>query len=305
MASGVLGLQPKKGDLMVSRVTRPQPKKLMGVVRLVLLHLVAIALVLAFVLPFMWMLTTSLKTPDKVFTVPPTWFPNPVRLENYAEAWTEYFPFTTYLMNTIIITMGSVAGALFSTSLVAFSFARLKWPGRDLWFILILASLMLPYHVTLIPVFILFKSFGWINTFLPLIVPTFFGGFGGAFYIFFLRQFITTIPFELDSAARVDGASTFTIFFRIVMPLCKPALATVAIFSFLFNWRELIRPLIFLNKEKLFTIALGMTMFNSQQSVYWNHLMAIAVLAMVPPLALFFFAQKWFIQGITVTGLKG
>ncbi|MGQ9632409.1 MAG: carbohydrate ABC transporter permease [bacterium] len=185
---------------------------------------------------------------------------------------------------------------------MAFSFARLRWPGRDFFFILILGSLMLPYQVTLIPVFILFKLFGWINTFLPLIVPSF---FGNAFFIFFLRQFITTIPFELDEAARIDGANTFLIFFRIVMPLCKPALATVAIFSFMFNWNELIMPLIYLNKEKLYTITLGMTMFRSQTEMYWNHLMAIAVLAMLPPLAIFFFAQKWFIQGITVTGLKG
>jgi ABC-type glycerol-3-phosphate transport system permease component len=259
-------------------------------------------LAIAFVAPFVWMIATSLKTRAQAFTIPPSLIPKPVYFRNYYEAWVDYVPFTLYLKNTFIITIGSMVGTILSSSVVAFSFARLRWPGRDLFFILILGSLMLPYHVTLIPVFILFKLFGWINTFLPLIVPNF---FGNAFFVFFLRQFITTIPFELDEAARIDGASTSLIFWRIVMPLCKPALATVAIFSFMFNWNELIMPLIYLNKEKLYTITLGMTIFRSQSEVYWNHLMATAVLAMLPPLALFFFAQKWFIQGITVTGLKG
>ena len=237
------------------------------------IHLVAVVLGIAFSLPFLWMISTAVKTTSQVFRLPPELFPYPLHLTNFVEAWTGFVPFNRFLMN-----------------------------GRDFFFIVILASLMLPEHVTLIPVFVLFRTLGWINTFLPLIVPAF---FGNAFFIFFIRQFITTIPFELDAAARIDGASTFQIFRQVVMPLCIAPLATVAIFSFLFNWNELVRPLIYLNKEKLYTINLGMTMFRTQTEVYWNHLMAISVLAMMPPLLIFFFAQRWFIRGVTITGLKG
>lgn len=267
-----------------------------------LVHLLAVIFAIAFLSPFLWMLSTSLKSIEQVFRLPPEWIPKPIYFRSFIEAWTDYVPFNRFLANTLIVTFSSVVGTLFSASLVSFSFARLDWPGRDLFFLLILASLMLPHHVTLIPVFILFKTLGWTNTFLPLIVPTF---FGNAFFIFFMRQFITTIPMELDAAARIDGAGTLQIFFKVVMPLCAPALATVAIFAFLFNWNELIRPLIYLNREKLYTITLGMTMFRAQTEIYWNHLMAIAVLAMFPPLVIFFVAQRWFIGGITVTGLKG
>lgn len=266
------------------------------------IHLVAVVLGIAFSLPFLWMISTAVKTTSQVFRLPPELFPFPLHLTNFVEAWTGFVPFNRFLMNTLIIAVSATIGNLLSSSLVAFSFARLSWPGRDFFFIVILASLMLPEHVTLIPVFVLFRTLGWINTFLPLIVPAF---FGNAFFIFFIRQFITTIPFELDAAARIDGASTFQIFLKVVMPLCIAPLATVAIFSFLFNWNELVRPLIYLNKEKLYTINLGMTMFRTQTEVYWNHLMAISVLAMMPPLLIFFFAQRWFIRGVTITGLKG
>jgi ABC-type glycerol-3-phosphate transport system permease component len=271
-------------------------------VEAVAIHLFALLLAVIFLLPFFWMLSTALKTTGQVFRLPPEWIPKPVYLRTFVEAWTDFVPFSRFLLNTLIIAFGATVGNLFSASLVAFSFARLTWPGRDFFFILVLASLMLPYHVTLIPIFILFRTLGWINTFLPLIVPAF---FGHAFFIFFMRQFITSIPFELDAAARIDGATTFQIFYRIIMPLCIAPLATVAIFSFLFNWNELVRPLIYLNQEKLYTINLGMTMFRSETDVYWNHLMAISVLAMLPPLLIFFLAQKWFIKGITITGMKG
>ncbi|HET6484767.1 MAG TPA: carbohydrate ABC transporter permease, partial [Spirochaetia bacterium] len=239
---------------------------------------------------------------DQVFRLPPRIIAFPLRAQNFAEAWSKFLPFNRFLVNTLLIAVLSTIGNLLSSSLVSFSFARLSWPGRDFFFIVILASLMLPYQVTLIPVFILFKTIGWVNTYLPIIIPTF---FGNAFFIFFMRQFITSIPFELDSAARIDGASTFTIFLRILMPLCTAPLATVAIFSFIWNWDELVRPLIYLNQEKLYTITLGMTMFKNQSIVYWNYLMALAILAMIPPLVIFALAQKWFTQGITITGLKG
>lgn len=265
-------------------------------------NLLAVILAVLFLLPFLSMVGTAFKPLDKVFRLPPRIFAFPLRFENFAEAWSKFLPFNRFLLNTLFIAVLSTIGNLTSSSLVSFSFARLSWPGRDVFFIIILATLMLPYQVTLIPVFILFKTIGWVNTYLPIIVPTF---FGNAFFIFFMRQFITSIPFELDSAARIDGASTFTIFGRILMPLCTAPLATVAIFSFIWNWDELVRPLIYLNREKLYTITLGMTMFKNQTIVYWNYLMALAILAMVPPLIIFALAQKWFTQGITITGLKG
>ena len=282
-------------------IPRRRPKRLDAAASIAI-HAISILLAVAFMLPFFWMLSTALKTTSQVFRLPPEWIPYPLHLTNFVEAWTGFVPFNLFLLNTLIIAVGATIGNLISSALVSFSFARLTWPGRDFFFIVILASLMLPEHVTLIPVFVLFRTLGWINTFLPLIVPTF---FGNAFFIFFMRQFITSIPFELDAAARIDGASTFQIFSKIVMPLCIAPLATVAIFSFLFNWNELVRPLIYLNKEKLYTINLGMTMFRSQTEVYWNHLMAISVLAMIPPLLIFFFAQRWFIKGVAITGLKG
>ncbi|MFW5835920.1 MAG: carbohydrate ABC transporter permease [bacterium] len=286
----------------VARFYRSRIRTRTDLVEAIGIHLVALALAVAFMLPFFWMLSTALKTTSQVFRLPPEWIPNPINLRTFNEAWTDFVPFSRFLLNTLTIAISATVGNLISASLVSFSFARLTWPGRDFFFILILASLMLPYHVTLIPIFILFRTIGWINTFLPLIVPAF---FGHAFFIFFMRQFITSIPFELDAAARIDGASTFQIFSRVIMPLCIAPLATVAIFSFLFNWNELVRPLIYLNQEKLYTINLGMTMFRSETDVYWNHLMAISVLAMLPPLLIFFLAQKWFIKGIAITGLKG
>jgi len=258
----------------------------------------------AFVLitPFLWMLSTALKTNMQTFASPPRWIPSPVQWKNFIKAWTEYAPFNLFLINTSIITAFSLVGTVLSASIVAFSFARLEWPGRDVLFMILLSTMMIPFYVTMIPVFILFKQLGWINTFKPLIIPHWFGG--GAFNIFLLKQFFMTIPRELDDAARVDGCSTFGIYWRIILPLSKPGLAAVAIFTFIWRWNDFIQPLIYLNDYNKFTLSLGLLMFQTEFEVYWNSLMATSVLVMSPCLLIFFFAQRHFIRGIALTGIK-
>jgi ABC-type glycerol-3-phosphate transport system permease component len=255
-------------------------------------------------LPFLWLLSSALKGPDQVFLFPPQWIPTPMHWDNYAYVVRE-LPFQTYLKNTLIITAGAVTGQVLSATASAYSFARLRWWGRDTIFALILATLMLPSVVTLIPVYIMFKDLHWINTFLPLIVPPWFGG--GAFNIFLLRQFFRTIPAELEEAATIDGANPWTTLTRIIVPLAKPAIAVVAILAFLYNWNDFLGPLIYLNKAELRTLAIGV---NSLQGMEWGrdmteYVMAISVLMVAPIIALFFAAQRVFIQGIVLTGLKG
>jgi ABC-type glycerol-3-phosphate transport system permease component len=214
-------------------------------------------------------------------------------------------PFNVFLRNTVVITFGAMVGQIASTALVAFGFARLRGRGSNVLFVLLLSTIMLPIHVTLIPTFVLFRQLGWIDTFLPLIVPAFFGS--GPFYVFLLRQFFMTIPLELDDAARVDGASTFDVFARICLPLAKPALATVAIFSFLSHWNDFLLPLIYLHSKENFTLAIGLNLFRAEQTSVtpWNQLMAVSLVVMIPPLLVFFFAQRYFIQGIVISGIKG
>ncbi len=268
----------------------------------VLFNVLAWVIGIIFILPFLWMVSTSLKETAETFIMPPQWIPSSIRWRNYVEAWVEYAPFNLYLINTLKITISVLIGALFSNTLVAYSFARLEWPGRDILFVILLSTLMLPYQVTLIPVFVLFSKLGWVNTHLPLIVPSF---FGNAFFIFLLRQFLVTIPVELDDAAKIDGCGNFRILWQILLPLSKPALAAVAIFSFMGTWNDFLAPLIYLNRERLFTLSLGLLSFQTQYEVYWNHLMAASIIVLLPCLVIFFVAQRWFIQGITLTGLKG
>lgn len=252
--------------------------------------------------PFAWMVSTSLKEPGAVFVWPPEWIPDPVRWQNYPEALTA-LPFHLFFKNTLLVTSLSVIGQLFSGSLVAFSFSRLRWKGRDVLFLLVLATLMLPQHVTMIPRFLIFRELGWIDTLRPLFVPSFFGT--NAFYIFLMRQFFMTIPFELDEAARIDGASTFRIYWNIILPLSKPVLGTVAIFSFIARWNEFLLPLIYLNTTEKYTLALGLALFRGQYETQWHYLMAASVVVMVPILVIFFLAQRHFVRGIVFTGIKG
>lgn len=255
-----------------------------------------------FLLPFLWMVTTSLTPFERLFVTPPQWIPQPARWQNYADAFST-FPFLRYAGNSALVAIVATLGKLLSGSLVAYSFARLRWPGRDLCFLILLSTLMLPDMVTLVPQYLLFKGLGWLNSYLPLVVPYFFGG--TPFTVFFLRQFFLTIPRELSEAATIDGASEFRIYGQIVMPLSKPALAAIAVLSFVHEWNELVKPLIYLNDPDLYTIPIGLLSFRSEFGTYFHLLMAASLLALAPVLVLFFLAQRFFVEGLTLSGIKG
>jgi multiple sugar transport system permease protein len=251
--------------------------------------------------PIFWLVTTSLKNKAQIFKFPPQWIPDPVRWQNYPNAWRAQ-PFDRYAANTLIITVASIVGVMISSSLVAYAFARLRFPGRDVLFILILSELMLPQTVTLIPRYIEFRQFGWIDTWWPLIVPNY---FGNAFFIFLLRQFFRTIPRDLSDAAKVDGASEFRIFWQIILPLSRPVLTVVAIFTFLYNWNDYLEPLIYISSESKYTISLGLASFLGELTSEWGLLMAGSVLTIIPVIVLFFLLQRYFIRGVVLSGMKG
>ncbi|MEM4602138.1 MAG: carbohydrate ABC transporter permease [Desulfurococcaceae archaeon] len=268
----------------------------------IFVHLLLIIGAIMVSLPFFWMISTALKKPGTEFTWPIEWIPKPLHWENFPRAW-RMLPFNRWLINTLTITLFTIIGNLLSCSLVAYGFARIDFPGRDVLFIIVLSSMMLPYPVTMIPLFLLFKSLGWIDTFKPLIVPSFFGV--SAFYIFLMRQFFTTIPKEYDEAARIDGCNSLDIYRYIALPAIKPALGIVAIFSFMGSWNDFLGPLIYLSSTDRFTLALGLRFFQGQWQVDWVHLMAASLIVVCPCIILFFMAQRYYIQGIVVTGLKG
>ena len=267
----------------------------------VAIHLILYTGMVAVLFPFFWMLSTSLKPRHQVFVYPIRWIPNPPRWENYVEALT-IRPFGAFFLNSAIIAISATLGTLISSSLVAFAFARLRWPERDWLFLVVLATMMMPFHVRLVPNFVLFRYLGWINTFKPLILPFF---TGVSFHIFLLRQFFMTIPLEMDDAAKIDGCSLFGIYSRILLPLSKPALGMVAVFSFQGRWRDFMSPLIYVNTMDKYTVAMGLNLFRGEFGTDWHWLMAVSLAAMLPVLVLFFFAQRHFIQGVVFTGLKG
>lgn len=256
---------------------------------------------LIFMLPFFWMLSTSLKPSTQVFIYPIQWIPKPFVWRNYIDA-LRSATFGTYYINTIVVTAFTVIGTVISSVLSAYGFARLNFKGRDSLFLLILSAMMLPNQVTVIPQFIMFKSLGWLNTFLPLTVPSF---FGPPFFIFLLRQYMLTLPKELDDAAFIDGCSKFQVLVLILMPLLKPAIFTMVILTFLGTWNDFFGPLIYLSDMKKYTVTLGLTLFRGEFSTYWNWLMAASVVAISPCLLIFLLFQRYFIQGIALTGLKG
>ena len=338
--------------------------------RKVTLHLILLTGAAVFVVPFVWLLTTSLKEEDQIFRYPPVWIPTrqikvelgggryglstmriggrtakvaeiaefedgrkrvrilagspdagktlvvgrsaltkvrkfALKWENYSEA-LEFVPEETrkgllYLWNTVYITILSILGTILSSSLVAYSFARLRWPGRDVLFLVLLATMMLPAAVTMIPVYLIFRSLGWIDTLRPLWIPSF---FGGAFGVFLLRQFFMTIPTDLEDAAKIDGCSYFGIYWRIMLPLIKPALAALTIMTFMASWNNFMGPLIYINSPEKMPLAYALQLFQSSYSAEYALLMAASTLVMLPVLIVFFFTQRYFIQGITLTGLK-
>ncbi len=255
-------------------------------------------------IPFFWLISTSLKVRGTEFTFPPVWIPRPIVWKNYYTAiFNSGLPFTRFLVNTAIITGFNMFGVLFAASLAGFGFARMRFPGRDKFFLLVLSTTMLPDVVTMIPSYLLFRALRWIDTFLPLIVPTYLGG--GAFNIFLFRQFFMSIPYELDEAARIDGAGVLQTYLRVILPLSKPVLTSVAIFTFLGNWNSFMGPLIYLNSIEKMTLAVGLRAFQGLRGTEWNLMMAASAVMMVPVFVVFFAAQRYFIQGIVTTGFGG
>jgi len=258
------------------------------------------AVAVLFVLPLFWMASSSLKPEYQMFASPPVWWPSPPRWQNYGEALTQQ-PFDQYALNTLLIAIGSIAGNLLSCTLVAYGFARFRARGRGALFLILLSTLMLPYPVTMVPLFIMFSRIGWVNTFWPLIVPAF---FGNAFYIFLLRQFFLQIPGELEDAARLDGASELQILRHVVVPLSKPALATVAVFAFQASWNDFLGPLIFLQDQSRYTLMLGLSFFRGGAQVNWAYLMATSLVIVLPIVVLYFIAQRAFTEGVSFSELK-
>jgi ABC-type glycerol-3-phosphate transport system permease component len=248
------------------------------------------------------MVSTSLKPYGEEFAYPIEWIPDPIVWSNYATVF-DRVPVWTFFRNTMTVTLLTLVGGLLSSSLVAYGFARCRFPGRDFLFMLMLSGLMLPYMVTLIPQFVLYRELGWINTLLPLIVPAFFGGH--PFYIFLLRQFFKGLPTDLEDAAKLDGAGFFRIWWTVAMPLAKPGLATVAILSILNHWNDFTAPLVYLNTQDKWTLALGIRLFRDQYQVNFNLMMAYAVMMTIPVFTVFFAFQKYFIRGITISGMGG
>jgi multiple sugar transport system permease protein len=271
-------------------------------------YILLIGLALTFMLPFYWMASSAMKDDNQVFTVPPRWIPNPAYVGNFLSAW-QVQDFNLFTFNTVVkYAIPSTIGTVLSSALVAYSFSRIRWPGRDLLFAICLATMMIPFQVRLVPLFIIFKDLDWINTYLPLVVPAF---FGNAFFIFMLRQFFRSIPTELSEAAVIDGANEFQVLVRIILPLARPALTVVALFAFMDAWNDYLGPLIYINSEPEWTLALAiqrmgraMTEVGASANAY-PYLMAVSTIVTMPILLIFFFAQRSFIEGISLSGLKG
>lgn len=266
------------------------------------IHIVLLFVALVSIMPLVYMVSTSLKERGREFAYPIEWIPDPIAWANYKTA-LDVVPTLTFFSNTAIITVFTLIGGLLSSALAAYGFARVEFPGRDFLFMVMLSGLMLPYMVTMIPQFVLFRELGWINTPLPLIVPAFFGG--TPFYIFLLRQFFKGIPTDLEDAARLDGAGFFRIWWTIALPLAKPALATVAILSILFHWNDFLGPLIYLQTQDNWTLALGIRLFRDQYQIAFNYMMAYAVMMTLPIFIVFFTFQKYFVRGIAISGMGG
>lgn len=269
-----------------------------------LTHALLIAVAAAFVLPLVWMICVSLKPSAEVLANPPRFFPQQPQVDAYRQVFqSEHFDFLLYARNTLVIAALSLVGMLLSSAIAAYGFARINFPGRRVLFGICLATMMIPFPVIMVPTYMIFKELGWIGTFLPLWVPAW---FGSAFNIFLLRQFFRGIPIELEEAARLDGCSQWGCFWRIILPLSKPALAVVALFHTLAVWNDLVGPLIYLAHQEQFTLALGLQFLQSKSGdTPWNQLMAAATLIVLPVIVLFLLAQRTFIRGIATTGIKG
>lgn len=284
-------------------------KKLLGNASRRMLRSTASFIILLFgaiimVVPFFWLVSSSFKPEIEIFQFPPKWIPDPWRLANYTEALTRQ-PFTLYIQNSLRIILLNEFAVLLSSSFCAYGFARMRFPGKNIWFGIVLGTMMLPGIILMIPSFVIFTRLGWVGTMLPLTVPHFFGG--GAFNIFLFRQFFRTIPKDLSDAARIDGCNEFEIYWWIMLPLAKPALITVAIFTFLGGWNDLMGPLLYLSKPENYTVSLGLATFRSAFAgrTRWDYVMAASTAMTVPVIIVFFVLQRYFIKGIVLTGMKG
>jgi multiple sugar transport system permease protein len=291
-----------------SAVRERRKLSVLQVIGEVLKYTVLIGLAITFLIPFYWMVSSAMKDQAQIFTIPPRWIPNPVYFGNFFAAWNT-LDFNHYAFNTVFkYAIPATIGTVMSSAIVAYGFARMNFPGRNILFGICLATMMIPFQVQLVPLFIIFKNLNWINTYLPLVVPAF---FGNAFFIFMLRQFYRTIPLELSEAAKIDGAGEFSILFRIVLPLVKPALTVVALFAMQGAWNDYLGPLIYVNDERQWTLALGvqrmgiaLTEVGFKENAY-AYLMGVSTIVTLPILLAFFFAQRTFIEGIAMTGVKG
>ena len=273
-----------------------------SIIRNVLLYALAYGLTILFALPFLWAISSSLKPVNELFLWPPQLIPKTWRWENYIEIW-HVAPLARFFVNTVFVTVFSVSGRVLSASLVAYGFARFRFPFRNFLFLLVLCTLMLPYQVTIIPNFLLFKAFGWLDTYNPLIIPNWFGG--GAFTIFLFRQFFLTIPKDLDEAAKIDGANTLWIFIRIILPLSKPVIITMIVIGFLESWNDFFGPLIYLNTPAKYTLSLGLANFQRVVSAggqATEHLLMAASMVMtLPSILVFILLQRYYIQGVVIS----
>jgi len=287
---------------------RARPLSVPALISAILRHLLLIVLAFSFLLPFYWMASSALKDDSQVYTVPPVWIPNPAHWNNFPDAWLQY-DFNRYMVNTVVrYALPGTLATTITSAVVAYGFSRLRWSGRDILFFICLMTMMVPFQVTMVPLFIIFKRLGWLNSYLPLVIPSF---CGSPYFIFMLRQFFMTIPQELSDAARIDGASEFGILFRIILPLARPALTVVALFQFMWAWNDYLGPLIYINKSALYPLSLAINQLRSILAgvgispLAYPYLMAVSTVATVPILIGFFFTQRTFIEGISLTGMKG
>ena len=287
--------------MRTARVDRVASRRQQELVANTITHILLIVLGLAALAPFWWMIATSFKTEFEAFQIPPTWLPLEPTLEAYGDLFLDQ-PFGIFLYNSVKIAVLSVGGQLITSSLAAFAFARLDFPGKNVLFIIVLSTMMVPYAVTVIPLYIVMHRIGWVNTHLPLIVPAM---LSSAYGTFLLRQFMFSLPVELEDAARIDGCSSFGIYRRIALPLMKPALATLGVFSFMASWNNFFGPFIFLDRKYLFTVQLGVALVQRQWYTSWPRLMAGSVVVTLPVLLVFLLLQRYFVRGISLTGIKG
>ncbi len=282
----------------VNRFNKDRSKK---IIKLIWKYLMLIIITIFFLLPFVWIFSTSLKLPQQIFVYPPQWIPNPISTDNYKEAVTT-IPFLLYIWNTIKLALLAMLGNVLVSPMVAYAFSKLNWKGRDKVFILVLATMMLPFTLTMIPLYATWSKLNLINTVVPLVAQDF---LGKAYFVFLLRQFFLRVPNELIEAGRIDGASEAQIFWKIAYPLTKPALVTVGIFAFVWSYTDFMGPLIYLKKPEMWTISLGLSQFTSSVGVNWPAMMAVAMLSIIPMVILFAFLQRYFMEGSTSSGIKG